>query len=85
VSGRPISTGSTQDPRTQWWVHDGCGWPTEAWFAGTGAVAPPGFDGTPAAIARFFSSRPDVEAKWRPLPRSSEVRDLAMLGKTFVD
>ena len=33
-------SGYSLDPERGWWVHYSCGWPTRAWFEGSGRPAP---------------------------------------------
>lgn len=35
-----MPSGYTFDVERGWWVHYYCGWPTKAWFDGSGAPAP---------------------------------------------
>ena len=54
-------TGFTLDPARGWWVHYACGWPTRAWFEGSGAPAPEHLAGLRPVTYHEFPVVPDKQ------------------------
>ena len=71
----------TFDPERRWWVHCVCGWPTRAWFEGSGKRAPPDLLGLrPATYHEFVPVPRTPRAAYDTLTKEQKKQNAARKG-----
>lgn len=81
-----LPSGYSFDPERGWWVHYHCGWPTPAWYEGTGHLAPEHLLGMrPVTWHEFVSVPHGPKSKEDPLtPEQRRLND-ALIGQWVRD
>jgi hypothetical protein len=93
--GRPVKMrfcccggdyGFALDPERGWWVHYNCGWPTRAWFTGSGSPAPADLAGLKPITWHPFEPVPrSPKTVWLRLSEAQRALNLDYLGRWVRD
>jgi len=78
--------GYTFDTTRGWWVHYVCGWPTKAWYEGSGSPLPPGLGGVKPVTYHEYRAVPRSPARpWKSLTPQQQAANDAAVGRWVWD
>jgi hypothetical protein len=78
--------GYTHDTVRGWWVHYVCGWPTKAWYEGSGSPSPPELEGVKPVTYHEYRAVPKTPARaWKSLNPGQQLANDRAVGAWLWD